>query len=109
MLPIEEKARRIQALSVSERLAEEMRQTQELASMMEALIREHGQATDLPILNAVFAALLTVEAHMLATLEPAQRRAMIKVADKARPAYLANALTGNPGRALAVKVRRSDA
>lgn len=109
MLPIEEKARRIQALSVSERLAEEVRQARELADLIEALIREHGQATDLPILNSVFMALMSVEAHMLATLDPAQRRAMIKASDKARPAYLANALTGKPGRALAIKVRRSDA
>ena len=109
MLTIEEKARRLQALPVSERLAEEMRQTQELADMLEATIRKHGEATELPMLNAVFTALLSVEAHMLATLEPASRRAMIKASDKARPAYLANALTGRPGRALAVKVRRSDA
>jgi hypothetical protein len=109
MLSTEEKARRIQALSVSERVAEEMRQTQELAGMIEALIHTHGQATELPILNSVFAALLSVEAHMLATLEPEHRRAMIKASDRARPAYLANALTGHPGRATAIKVRRFEA
>jgi hypothetical protein len=109
MLTIEEKARRIQALSVAERMAEEARQATELVDLINDEITRHGEATELPMLNAVFAALMTVEAAMLAMLEPAARRAMIKAADRARPAYLANALTGAPRHVLTIKARRTDA
>lgn len=105
MIPIEEKARRIKAMSTPQRLAEEQRQARELADLIDRAIADHGEATECPMLNAVFVALLSVEARMLATLDPVTRREMIRAASQARPVYLAAARTENPARVMTVKPR----
>ncbi len=91
MLSIDEKARRIQALSVSERTALEQRQTQELVDLITTVIEEYGSDTELPMLGSD------------------QRRAVIKAAGRLRPKFLAAALRRDPSRVQSVSVRRADA
>ena len=105
----DEMARRLAAMSPGEIHAEECRQTDELAERIAAVIDGHGLVTPTPMLTAIFAALLRVEAEMLAGLAIEQRRIIIAKAKAARPKILAQALAQNPPRIQTVTKARCDA
>lgn len=105
MPTLEEKARRIAALGAAERHDEEQRQAKDLTDLINDAIADHGEATELPMLNAVFASLMAVEAGLLAMLAPDTRRAVIASQKRSRPVYLAAALKHRPPAVLTVKAR----
>lgn len=73
--------------------AEEMRQAQVLSEVIQQAIQDASGCFRTPILNAVAGALVTVEAHILASIaDPAQRKALKRAMVQSRPAALASAL-----------------
>lgn len=100
---------RLQGASAAQRQEEEQRQVQAIAEAIQAAIDDASKKFDVPLLNAVAGAIVTVEAHMLAATAPAHRKMLRKSMEKARPGALATALSHNPKLAPTVTVRRHDA
>jgi hypothetical protein len=97
-------------MTVAERQAEEVRQVQAMAEAMHDAINACGKQFSLPMMNAVAGALVTVEASILATLDPRTRKALRQAMERGRPRALAAALTNNKRFKMAtVTVRDHDA
>lgn len=105
----EEKARRLRAMSPAEIFAEEQRQAGDLADLIHQAIEDHGSTTDVAMLNSVFAALVQVEAVLLATLDRDTRRRVRKMAEAARPKVLAAALAHGYPPVMILRGGRHDA
>lgn len=106
MNSIDEKARRLATMSPAEVFAEEKKQTGELADLIYEAIEAHGLTKEVAMLSSVFAALVEVEAVLLATLDRDTRRRVRKSAEAARPKVLAAALAkGFPQTRLVQGVR----
>jgi len=98
------------AMSVAERNAEESRQAQAMAEAIHDAVNECGKQFSPPMMNAVAAALVMIEAGILATLEPSARKALRQAMERARPGALAAALTGKEQfKTVTVTVRSHDA
>jgi uncharacterized protein YjeT (DUF2065 family) len=97
-------------MTVAERQAEGQRQAEVMADAIFAAINECGKQFSPPMMNAVAAALVMVEAGVLATLEPRARKALRQAMERARPGALAAALTGSEQfKTVTVTVRSHDA
>jgi len=100
----------ITRMTVAERHAEGQRQAEVMADAIFAAINECGKQFTAPTMNAVAGALVTVEANILATLDPRSRKALRQAMERARPRALAEALANNKQfKTVAVTVRDHDA
>jgi len=97
-------------MTVAERQAEEQRQVQAMAQAIHDAINACGDQFSTPMMNAVAGALVTVEASILATLDPRTRKALRQAMERGRPRALKAALTNNKQfKTVAVTVRGHDA
>lgn len=97
-------------MTVAERQAEEQRQVQAMAQAIHDAINECGRQFSPPMMNAVAGALVTVEASILATLDPRSRKALRQAMERGRPRALAAAQANNKQfKTVAVTVRDHDA
>lgn len=97
---------RLKGMTPAEAKAEEQRQVEVIASAIKVAIDEAHKAFEIPLLNAVGGALVTVEAGMLASLDQQHRKMLREAMNASRPTALARVLAaGGVGKPIVVTIR----
>jgi len=108
-MTVDWKPARLHAMTAAERSAELQRQTQLLAKAIQRTIEDTSKSFEIPLLNGLAAALVTIEAGVLASVGPRERKILRRSMDKMRPGALADMLALSVRQARSVVVGGFDA